>query len=275
MTLDWLFRTSPANSVRGARLVGSGVGPIGARLMLEGLAAALGVVANARAGDATVGPAPFSSARPGPAPAGWQFVTLPNKPDKTSYSIVDLEGKSVLKVASEHAYGNLAHVLDAPLVRGTRLEWQWRVDKLNEKADITVKSGEDSSAKLCLSFALPSDKLSFGERTKLSLARMALGTDVPTETLCYLWDDKLPKGTEMVSVFTKRIRQIVLRSRGDPLGQWQTERRDVAADYQRLFGKESGGELPPISELIVSADSDNTGDSSLAYFGDIKLTEPP
>ena len=53
MTLDWLFRTSPANSVRGARLVGSGVGPIGARLMLVGLAAALGVVANARAGDAT------------------------------------------------------------------------------------------------------------------------------------------------------------------------------------------------------------------------------
>ena len=98
---------------------------------------------------------------------------------------------------------------------------------------------------------------------------------MPTETLCYLWDDKLPKGTEMVNVFTTRIRQVVLRSRGDPLGQWQTERRDVAADYQRLFGKESGGELPPISELIVSADSDNTGGSSLAYFGDIKLTDSP
>ena len=266
------LRTGRANPVRRARL---GMGPIGARLMLVGLAVALGLVASAGAADATVGPAPFSAARPGPAPAGWEFVTLPNKPDKTAYSIVDLEGKSVLKVASEHAYGNLAHVLDAPLMRGTRLEWQWRVDKLNEKADITVKSGEDSSAKLCLSFALPSDKLSFGERTKLRLARMALGTDVPTETLCYLWDDKLPKGTEMVSVFTTRIRQVVLRSRGDPLGQWQTERRDVAADYQRLFGKESGGELPPISELIVSADSDNTGDSSLAYFGDIKLTEPP
>lgn len=213
----------------------------------------------------------FSNSSLGKPPAAWHFVTLPNKPDQTSYSIVDLDGRHALKVEAKHSYGNLATELNQALTPKATLQWQWRVDQLIKDADITSKSGDDFPAKLCLSFGLPSDKLSFGERTKLSLAQVSLGTDIPTETLCYIWDNKLPVGTAMPNAFTGRIQQIVLRSGEGSLGKWLTEKRDVVADYLKLFGKESGGTVPPVTGLIIGADGDNTGDSSLAYFGDIKL----
>lgn len=43
--------------------------------------------------------------------------------------------------------------------------------------------------------------------------------------------------------------------------------RDLYADYQRLFG----GEPPRIVGVAVITDTDNTGESAVAYYGDIVL----
>ena len=61
-------------------------------------------------------------------------------------------------------------------------------------------------------FDFPADRLSVGERTSLSLARRATGEAVPTETLCYVWDNKEAKGNAFDNAFTKRIRMVVLES---------------------------------------------------------------
>ncbi len=214
---------------------------------------------------------PFSTAAPGDAPAPWKFVSLPHK-TPTKFSVVDLDGAKVLKVEADDSYGNLVHAVQAQPTAQATLAWRWRVDKLIATADLTTHAGDDSPAKICVFFAFDAGKLSLGERTKLSLAHSTTGQDVPTETLCYVWDNKLAVDTALPNAFTKRIRFIVLQSGTAKLGQWISEKRDIATDYQRLFGDESEGRTPAITGVAVAADADNTHGHALAYFGDVTLT---
>ena len=221
------------------------------------------------ADDASI--APFSVAAAGEPPAAWKFASLPNKVP-TKFTVVDLGGARVLKVEADESYGNLVHSMQTQVTERAVLAWRWRVDKLVEDADLRVRSGDDAAAKLCVFFAFDAAKLSFGERTRLKLANSATGENVPTQTLCYVWDNKLPIDTGIVNAFTKRIRFIVLQSGSARLGQWVAQRRSLVADYQRMFGDESEGKVPEVIGVAVSADSDNTHGHGLAYIGDIALT---
>ena len=214
----------------------------------------------------------FSTAPPGEPPSAWKFATLPNK-TATRFSVVDFSGARVLKVEAVDSYGNLVHAVAAPASTGTTLAWRWRVDKLVDEADLKSRAGEDSAAKVCVFFGFDAARLSLGERTKLALARSTTGQDVPAQTLCYVWDNKLPPSTVMTSAFTKRVRFHVLQSGSAKVGQWVTEKRNIAADYLRSFGDEAEGKVPDITGIAVSADADNTHGSGLAYVGDIGLTQ--
>lgn len=239
------------------------------------LAAALGTLSLGLATRALaldeIAIAPFSAAAVGDAPAAWKFATLPNK-QPTKYSIVDLGGAHVLKVEADDSYGNLVHALHAQVGAGSTLAWRWRVDKLVEEADTKTRAGDDSPAKLCVFFAFDRAKLPLGERTKLAIAASTTGQEVPTETLCYVWDNKLPVDTGLPNAFTKRVRFIVLQSGSAKLAQWLPQRRNLVADYQRMFADESEGKVPEVVGVAVSADADNTHGKGLAYFGDITLT---
>jgi hypothetical protein len=232
-------------------------------------AALLALVATAALAD-DLAIAPFSSAPLGePAPA-WKFASLPHK-KPTSFAVVELEGAKVLRVEADDSYGNLVHAASLPPTAHGTLAWRWRVDRLIPEADLHTHAGDDSPAKICLFFAYDASRLPFGERARLALAHSSTGEDIPTETLCYVWDNKLPVDTALPNAFTKRIRVIVLQTGTDRLGQWIAEKRDIATDYQRLFGDEAGGSMPALTGVAVSADADNTHGHALAYFGDIVL----
>ncbi len=232
-------------------------------------AAAFAPGAGFAADDAAV-PA-FSSSPAGEPSGAWHFAGLPRK-TPTSFAIVDLGGARALKVEAADSYGNLVHTLHVQLSDPATLAWRWRVDELVDAADIRTRAGDDSPAKLCVFFAFDAGKLSLGERTRLALARSTAGEDVPAETLCYVWDNKLPADTALPNAFTKRIRTLVLQSGTGRLGQWIAQKRNLVADYQRLFGDESEGKVPEVIGIAVAADADNIHGHSLAYFGDIVLT---
>ena len=232
-------------------------------------ALAAGLAGPARAADgATI--VPFSTAKPGDPPVGWKFATLPNK-SPTRFSVVELNGTHVLKAEADNSYGNLVHSMRVSASERSTLAWRWRTDKLVEEADLKSKSGDDGAAKLCVFFAFDIANLSFGERTKLALAKSVTGEEVPTETLCYVWDNKLAPETTLINAFSPRIRMIVLESGAKNLGQWVSHKRNLGADYQRMFGDESGGKFPDITGVAVQADADNTHGKGLSYFGDIVL----
>ena len=218
---------------------------------------------------ATAPPA-FSALADGKPPAPWRFASLPNK-TPTEFSITALQGQQVLRVATHDSYGNLIYPLRVPASPAMSLRWRWRVDQLVTKADIRQRSGDDAALKLCISFDYDKSLLSWSERTKLRLAAVNTGEAIPAQTLCYLWDNKQPTGSVLNNAFTSRMRYIVLQSGSEHLGQWMSEQRDLAADYQRAFGDESPQHIPDLLALIVSADADNTHGTGLAYLGDIQL----
>lgn len=211
----------------------------------------------------------FSQMPLGPLGAPWHFATLPNK-NATDFSLVDKDGEHVLRVSTRDAYGNMVHSLHQTPTSSLKLQWRWRVDQLIDKADIKTRAGDDAAIKLCVSFDFDKSQLSFGERAKLRLGKISTGEDIPAETLCYIWDNKLPVGTVLHNAFTHRMRFIVLQSGGAHKGQWMTEQRHLTEDYQQAFGDESQT-MPMVIGVTVSADSDNTHGEGLAYMGDIRL----
>jgi len=49
------------------------------------------------------------------------------------------------------------------------------------------------------------------------------------------------------------------------VNQWVSEERNVYEDYKKAFGDEP----PLISGVAIMTDTDNTGESATAYYGDI------
>lgn len=217
----------------------------------------------------------FSSAAEGVPPAPWRVVGLPGNTRKplTQFDIVQLDGEKVLRVHADHSYANLTHDLMTNKPLGHHiLSWRWRLDKPVADADLHIKSGDDTPIKVCALFDLPLDHLGFVERNLLRLARSATGEHLPGATLCYVWDQKLAAGTELPNAFTKRMRYLVLDSANGPLQHWVSHSRDLNADFLRSFGAESST-VPPLMAILVGADADNTGGTSLAYVGDVSLVE--
>jgi hypothetical protein len=216
--------------------------------------------------------APFSTSVEGAVPSTWAIITLPKLPRHTRYAIVTLDGVRVLKAESDASYANLVHPLKTGLDPAPILRWRWRVDQVPAHSDLTVKNGDDLAARVCVLFDLPLDRLGFTDRIKIMLGRFLFKLELPPATICYVWDRTLAAGTWLPNAYTNRVRMLVLRSAANgELGRWFDERRDLRVDFALAFPRESKGGAPAISAIVVASDTDNTGDSALAYFGDISL----
>ena len=212
---------------------------------------------------------PFGAAGAAPNPP-WKVVGLPQQSKPfTRFSVVDIDGKRAVKIEADLSYGNIVHQLKE-YAAPAQLSWQWRIEKPIEAADLHEKRGDDTAVKVCVVFDMPMDNVPFTERQLLRLARSKTTDLVPTATLCYVWDPKLPAGTTLDNAFTRRMRYIVLESGTDRLNKWVAEKRDVGADFLKLFSDEIRT-VPPILGVVIGADSDNTQSKSVAYVSGISL----
>ena len=88
-----------------------------------------------------------------------------------------------------------------------------------------------------------------------------------SDVIEYVWDESLPVGESAESGFSDRIKLFVVQSGLLTSGDgWQEETRNPLEDYVRLFGK---APKHPIGIIALMCDSDNTGTSAEADFGDI------
>ena len=211
---------------------------------------------------------PFAASGSAPV-APWHVVGLPGqKKPFTRFSVVDVDGKRALRVDADESYGNLVFLLP-PNQKPQRLAWRWRVDQLNTSSDLRTREGDDTTLKVCTLWDEALEHVPFVERQVLKIARTKTTEPIPAATVCYVWDSKLAEGTELHSPFTHRLRYIVLRS-GERGRQWSAEKRDIGADFMRLFGDEVK-ELPPLIGVAVGADSDNTHTKSAGHVADVVL----
>ena len=212
----------------------------------------------------------FSAAAPGGAlPQGWSPVLLPyGRP--AEFKLVRDDGRTVLQVHSDNAFGAVAHTLDVEPLRSPILSWRWKVDRVVQGAQMQVKGREDFAARVYVSFDYPLEKLSAGTRTKLRLARAFFGF-VPAAAICYVWDNSHPPGTAVWSPHYDQVRVIVLESGNGRAGQWVEEKRDVEADFRAAFGATWQGPTPKIAAVVAGNDTDQTDEAVTAWFGDFQL----
>ena len=207
--------------------------------------------------------APFTAAGGTSLHTSWEPDGLPdNKAPRSDIEPITLNGEGVLALRTQASYGVLTHAWQgaAPAF----LSWRWRLEQPLGQADIKTKSGDDAALKVCVMLDQPLADIPFLQRSVLALARSVSGKTLPSATLCYVWDSRYPAGTSGANPYSARVRYIVLNGPESATGQWVAQRRNIAADFALLFGRESPA-LPPLTAVAVGADSDNTQGSSLGY----------
>jgi hypothetical protein len=169
----------------------------------------------------------------------------------TLYESVMLDGVPAIRAIGRESASGLYR--ETPYRVGDRpwLEWTWRVDQLQETADIRVKSREDFAAAIFLMFGRPS----------------MTNREVPT--LAYVWTSgRVPVSAVVASPHRPgSVRSIIVRSGAADLGQWMRERRDVFEDFRRAFGQEPPD---PVEIVALFTDNDQTGEPVEAYYGAIR-----
>ena len=202
------------------------------------------------------------------APAGWEPWTLSRFIARTHYGIIDHEGERVLAAKANVSASGLLQPLSLAATDYPFITWRWKVPQLIPGADNATSTGDDSPVRVIVAFDGDKSKLDFEDQAIARTAKLFSGRDLPYATIQYIWENKLPPETVLENARTSRSKMLVVESGPARLGQWLTFKRDVRADFQRLFGEPPG----PISFVGVMTDSNSTGTQTTAYYGDIRFT---
>ncbi len=197
---------------------------------------------------------------------GWKPVLF-RKTDPTQYTLVEMDGTRVLQARSENAASGISKKIKVDPVAYPILQWRWRVKNVLESGDFSRKKGDDFAARLFVTFAYDPSNLPLKEHLKYKTLRLFGYKEVPVRALSYVWANKAPTGTIADNAHTSWVKMIVLRSKETHLNHWYVEERNLDEDYRAVFGEPS----PAITSITLMTDTDNTGESTTAYFGDIHL----
>lgn len=167
--------------------------------------------------------------------------------DKTQYTVVPDGSGHVLRAASQASASGLVFEKSYELKDYPVLAWRWKVANILVKGDARTKAGDDYAARVYVIFPHW-----FPPKTR---------------SINYIWANRLPQGTFLPNRFYRNAVMLAVESGAEKVGRWVQERRDVLADYRKIFGEEP----PPVGAIAIMSDTDNTGESALAYYDDIQL----
>lgn len=164
----------------------------------------------------------------------------------TSYSLERTDGKVALRADSSAAASGLYREIKVDLGKTPILNWSWKVDHVLVGADERSRAGDDYPARVYVVFS--------GGRYFWR-----------TRAINYVWSNQQPVESSWPNAFTSNSRMIAVESGSSRAGAWVSERRDVRADYRRLFGAEPGS----VDAVAIMTDTDNTGTAATAWYGDL------
>ncbi len=204
-------------------------------------------------------------------PEEWQPLTFEGIDSRTQYELVKDDGVVVVKA--------LARASGSGLIRHIRIEpreypvirWRWKVANILEKGDLTRKEGDDEPARLLIFFEYDPARAGLVDKAKYQLARLLYGAYPPHSGISYIWDSKAPVGTVVSNINAEKVKMFVVESGSEKLNQWVEEERNLYFDYKSAFGEEP----PPIESIAIMTDTDVTGETATAYYGDIVLKHNP
>lgn len=208
----------------------------------------------------------FSSSEKGEQlPAGWQEYNFDKIPEHTRYESVNDEDRVVIRAQSQSSASGLICEIEIDPREYPIMEWRWKIAGVLNKGDARHKKGDDYAARIYISFAYDPSLLTFVERIKYKVAKLLYGEYPPSAVLNYIWGNRVPANTMIPSPYTDRSMMFVVQS-GDHLArQWVQEERNILLDFREAFDVEP----PMITGVAIMTDSDNTGETATAWYGDI------
>ena len=165
---------------------------------------------------------------------------------ETNYRTIIRDGRQVIRAESSESASVLFRELAVDLERTPYLNWSWRVDNIIPGLAERTKPGDDYPARI---YIVTEDGL-FPWQSK---------------AVNYVWAGSLPKETRWSSAFTDSSLMIAVRSGDSEVNRWVQEKRNVKTDFRQFLGKP----IRYISMIALMSDTDNSGASVSAEYGDI------
>jgi hypothetical protein len=181
----------------------------------------------------------------GALPSDWQIKVNHGKPE---IAVCKDGDQSCLHLKSVKASFALEHGVDVDPYQLPYLAWHWKVTQLPAGGDFRHASTDDQAAQVLVAFA-------------------------DRRIVTYIWDTTAPKGIvqnasniPLVHVFA-----VVCQSGAADANRWIAETHNVAADYERVYGKTA----PHVKGLRIQINSQHTGTVAESYFGDVAFRSTP
>ena len=182
-------------------------------------------------------------------PTGWDLTQFAGD---ASVELVRNDGRLALRLRSERASFAVHRDVVVDLRQHPMLRWSWKVVRLPSGGDVREAGRDDQAAQLYVVFPRwPSPRST-------------------SDVVGYVWDSHAPTGTTLTHPRAPNVRIVVLQSGPARLDAWVPEERNVAADYQTLFGRPA----PRVGKVALMSDSNDTRSDTEALFGDLFFARP-
>jgi len=165
---------------------------------------------------------------------------------ETQYRLIKQNQVTVLKAISNQTASGLIKKQQIDLHKTPYLNWQWKVEGALYRLSETFKDGDDFSARI---YIVVDGGVFFWN----------------TIALNYVWSSGQAINSLWESPFTANAKMIAVQSGNKYTKQWRTEKRNVREDMIRAFGTD----YRFIDAIAIMTDTDNSGQSAVAYYGDI------
>lgn len=149
------------------------------------------------------------------------------------------------------------------------LKWKWKVSNVYENGNAKVKAGDDYPIRIYIMFEYEPENSGFWESALYESAKLIYGEYPPHSSLNYIWANKNHSEEIIPNSFTEKAQMVLLQKGNTNVGEWIIEEVNILEDYQKAFG-----EKPPIkASLAIMSDSDNAGESAIAWIDFIELKQ--
>jgi hypothetical protein len=172
----------------------------------------------------------------------------------TDYRIASYQDRLSIRAEGQRSASGLVLPVDFDAEDCPYLEWDWRVERLQESASLFEKDKEDVAAAIFVMFGDPG----------------SFAAPRPVPTLRYVWTTgRVPEETIVDSPYLPGVvRSIVVQGGVESPLAWESERRDLVADFQAAFGR-----LPKdrVQAVALFTDNDQTQEPVIAHYGAARL----
>lgn len=175
---------------------------------------------------------------------GWEKKSTEGE---TQYQLETMGNLTVLKANSQASASGMFKEQRIDLEKTPFINWSWRIANRLDGLIEQSKAGDDYAARM---YVVVKGGLAFWQ----------------TKAINYVWASNTAKETIWPNAYAgEQLMMLALRGPEAALNVWHTEKRNVRADLQKLFGED----IHFIDAVALMTDTDNSHGQASAFYGDI------